>query len=358
MKFELKPQSLMSLTLRGVSNKLTCVAGNNLVTKKRGGDMSKRSILFVVVCLFLTSLVCFETPGFAWGKKSKAVASEPKIEVKGEVKAGPQNETVDENDYLIAEVGPKKIYFSEINRVAQKLNRFLKENFETSQNWRLNFIRQYIAQIALAKMAEKEGLGQDKNVKADIAKAKQGILAEKLVTEKLAQVLIAEEDIQNYYNQNKDKYQIKEKIKIDYVKPKNQKDAEKMLTKLEKGKSFKKTAGRKVVKMDNWISEDMPGSPELEGVTPEDKKALFALEAGMTSQIMTNKDGDLFIFYVKEKDPAKDRPLEEVRRQVQSELMRETNQRVITDLVKDAFQKEHVTIYESTIVEKMPQKEE
>jgi len=319
--------------------------------------MSKRSVSFVVVCLFLTSLVCFETPGFAWGKKSKAVVPEPKTEVKTEpkteVKVELQNETVDENDYLIAEVGSKKIYFSEINRVAQKLNRFLKENFETSQNWRLNFIRQYIAQIALAEMAEKEGLAQDENVKADIAKAKQGILAEKLVTDKLAQVLIAEEDIQNYYEQNKGKYQIKAKIKIDYVKPKNQKDAEKMLTQFEKGKSFKKITGRKAVKMDSWMSEDMPGSPELEGLTPEDKKVLFALEAGMTSRIMTNKDGDLFIFYVKEKDPVKDRTLEEVRRQVQSELMRETNQKIITDLVRDAFQKEKVTIYESTIIENM-----
>jgi len=331
--------------------------------------MSKKSISFVVVCLFLASLVCFETPGFAWGKKNKAVVpelkTEPKVEAKVEPKAEPkvetkvelQNETVDKNDYLIAEIGSKKIYFSEINRVAQKLNRFLKENFETSQNWRLNFIRQYIAQIALAEMAEKEGLAQNQNVKADIAKAKQGILAEKLVTDRLAQVLIAEEDIQNYYNKNKDKYQIKAKVKIDYVKPKNQKDAKKMLAQLEKGKSFKKTAGRKAVKMDNWMSEDMPGSPELDGLSPEDKKALFALEAGITSRIMTNKDGDLFIFYVKEKDPVKDRTLEEVRRQVQSELMRETNQQIITDLVKDAFQKEKVTIYESTIVEKMPKKE-
>jgi len=319
--------------------------------------MYKRSILFVAVCLFLANVICFETPGFAWGKDPKPVASATN-EAKIETKAESQNAPIDETDYLIAEIGPRKIYFSEINRVAQKLNRFLKENFESSQNWRLNFIRQYIAQIALAEMAEKEGLAQDKNVKADIAKAKQGILAEKLVTERLAQVLIAEENIQNYYNQNKDKYQIKEKIKIDYVKPKNQKNADKMLAKLNKGQSFKRTAGRKVVKTDNWMSEDMPGSPELEGITPEDKKALFALEAGMTSQIMTNKDGDLFIFYVKEKDPAKDRTLEEVRRQVQSELMRETNQKIITDLIRDAFQKEKVTIHEATIVEKMPKKEE
>ena len=320
--------------------------------------MCRRSVLFVAVCLFLASVLCFETPGFAWGKSRKAEVPEQKTEAKVDVKAEPQKEPVDESDYLIAEIGPRKIYFSEINRVAQKLNRFLKENFETSQQWRLNFIRQYIAQIALAEMAEKEGLGQDKSVKADIEKAKQGILAEKLITSKLAQVLIAEEDIQNYYNRNKNKYQIKAKVKIDYVKPKNQKDADKMLAKLNKGQSFKRTAGRKVVKSDNWMSEDMPGSPELDGLSPEDKKALFALEAGMTSQIMTNKDGDLFIFYVKEKEPVKDKTLEEVRRQVQSELMRETNQKIITDLVRDAFQKENVTIYEAEIVEKMPKKEE
>ena len=331
-----------------------------LEINKRGGDMYRKSILVVVVCSFLAVGVCFETSCFAWGKKREEVTAEPKVEPKAEpkieTKVEPQNESAGANDYLIAEIGPRKVYFSEINRIAQKLNRFLKENFETSQNWRLNFIRQYIAQIALAEMAEKEGLEKDKDVMEDIEKARQGILAEKLVTDKLLQIVIAEEDIRAYYQENKDKYRIKEKIKIDYINPKDQKDAEKILKKLSKGQPFKKVGGRKIVEVDSWMSEEMPSTPELEGIKPEDKKMLFTLEAGTSSQLLENKDGKLFVVYVKEKDPAKDRPLEEVRQQVQSELMRKTNERVITDLVRDAFQKEKVTIHESAIIENMPKK--
>lgn len=293
--------------------------------------------MLVIVCLFLVSGACFETPVFAQAEGSAAVVIPEK-----------------EIDYVIAEIGPRKVYFSEVNIITQKFNRFLKENFETSQSWRLNFIRQYVAQVALAEMAEKKGIAEDKDVTRDIKKATQGILAEKLVTNKLAQITISEANIQDYYQQNKDAYQIKEKIKVNYIKPKNQKDAEKMLVKLNKGQSFEKVGGRKIVKVDSWMSEGMPSSPELEGLKPEDKKALFALSPGANSPILKNSAGEPLIICIKEKQAAEDRPFEEVRRQVESELARKINEKVVTDLVKEAFENEKVTIHDAIIIENMP----
>ena len=257
-----------------------------------------------------------------------------------------------DDDYVVAEIGAKEIYFSEIERAAKGLNRFLRENFETSKDWRLNFVRQYIAQIALTKRAEGEGIDKDEDVIFNIEKARRGILADKILNKRLAKIEITEEDLKRHYQENKVKYQIKERIKISYIKVKSKKGAEKIIARLNKGKSFQQAAGKKKVKLDNWISKGAPFIPELEEVAPEALTDIFGLGVGGSSQAIEAKD-NFYIFHIDEKEPAKDRPFEEVRRQVESEVNRKERDSAINNFIMETFTQESVRIYENRISEHM-----
>ena len=263
-----------------------------------------------------------------------------------------------EKDYVIAKMGNQEIRFSEIQAAAANLNRFLKENFETSLNWRMNYIRQYVAQKALAKRASREGLEKDKDVMAMVDKAKEGIIADKLLGDALAKNKATEEDMRRYYRMNKTKYQIKEKVKISYVKPKNKAHADKLIANLDKGKDFRRVAGRQIVKVDQWVSMDAP--PMVEGLeaafTQDTMNKLFTLNVGQNTGIIEAKE-EFYIFHVDEKEPAKDRPYEEVARQVGFDYNRELRNQTIGLFVQETFRQEGVEVYEDVITANMPPKE-
>lgn len=127
-------------------------------------------------------------------------------------------------DEIVATIGGGKIYFSEIKRSADRLNRFLKENFETSDAWRKDFIRQYIAKQALVKRAQREGLAKDKDIIFTIEQARLGILADKLLERELNKISITDADLQKYYEENKGKYEkksfedVKRQVEFEYGK--------------------------------------------------------------------------------------------------------------------------------------------
>jgi hypothetical protein len=282
----------------------------------------------------------------------------------------------EQEDYIVATVGEEKIYFSEIEKVAQGLNRFLKENFQTSREWRLNYIRQYVARVALTKRAEREEKDKSEDVLFALEQARRNILSDKLLGDRLAKIKITEDDLKRYYEQNKSKYRIRERIKLSYIKLKTKREAERIIARLNKGRGFKKVAGKKIVKINDWISKDMPFVPGLENIKPQVWKKLFALGVGGTSEIIivdsveriTESEkakseklnairyplnAEYYIFHIDEREPAKDRPFEEVRRQVEFEYSKKVRDEAINEFIMETFAQEKVKIYEDRIVEEM-----
>ncbi|MBL7085459.1 MAG: peptidyl-prolyl cis-trans isomerase [Candidatus Omnitrophica bacterium] len=258
------------------------------------------------------------------------------------------------NDYVVASIGEEKIYFSEIERVAKGLNRYYRENFDTSRDWRLSYVRQYVVRVALAKRAEREGIHKDKDVIFEIERARENILSDKVLSTRLAGIKITEEDLQKYYLQNRERYQIKEKLKLSYIKVKNKKQAEKIIAALNKGRSFETVAKKRMVKLDNWISQDTPLVSQLEGLSSQALNELFSLGIGGSSNPVEVKD-EFYIFHIDEKEPAKDRPFDEVRRQVEGECTQKAKEKAIAELIRETFARENVEVYEDRVTEHMPQ---
>ena len=260
-----------------------------------------------------------------------------------------------EQDYVVATVGDQKVYFSEIQKAAAGLNKFLKENFETSRDWKLDFIRQYVARQALAKRAEREGLEKDKDVQYSFEQAKRSILADKLLFDQINKISISESDVKNFYEQNKAKYQTPEGIKISYIKVKGKAEADKIAERLNKGESFEKIGKKDIVKIKDLVRKGAPPmAGELMAIPPEGLNGLFSLGAGGCSQPVEatsqkGPSGEFYIFRIDEKEPAKDRPYDEVKQQVEFEYGKSVRDKAINDFIMETFKSEKVTINEGEI---------
>ncbi len=250
-----------------------------------------------------------------------------------------------EEDRLVATVGGREIRFSEIRQAAQGLNRFLKENFETSPAWRQEFIRTYVAQCALARRAEREGLERDPGVRFEAAHSRRVILANALVQRRTEGLRVGEDEIRAYYEGNKPRYQIKERIKVSALLAEKREEAERIAAQLRRGKSFERVAGKKRKAVDSWISKDAPGVPGLEAIPPERWNEAFALKPGRTQGPIETEKGVFFI-HVEAAEPARDRPLEEVRQQVRFECDKELRDQAVAELIRETFAQEGVELHE------------
>lgn len=257
-------------------------------------------------------------------------------------------------DYIVGKVGKTKVRISEIEKMALKLNRFLRENYRKSKEWRLNFIRNYIAQIALSRRAEREGLDKDKEIIKELERVKQSLLAEKMLQNAIKKGLkITEENLRKFYEENKASYRENERLKLSYVKAKAKKQLKRITKLLKKGESFKKAAGKKIAIIRPWVSKGGYISPELRKfLSGEIIETLSALKKGANSEIIeANKE--FYVFHISDKEPAKDKPFEEVRKQLEFQYSTEEKERIVTSLVVETFKQEKVEIYEGKAVQEI-----
>ncbi len=256
---------------------------------------------------------------------------------------------------VIATIGNEEVRYSEIQKAAQGLNRFLKENFDQHRDWRLDFIRQYVARRALAKKAVAEGLDKDPEIQYALEQSRRTILSDKVLSDKLSKVEFTLEDIQKYYEQNKARYRTPGKVKVSYLRKKDKASAEKVFAQLNEGKGFDKIARKDAVKLDKWIVAGFPPeAPELAGIPPEALDRLVSSEAGDHSSPVAisgapGSPEEYFIFRIDAKEASKDRPFDEVKKQAEFEYARELQARIINETVLGILAEEKVVIHEKDI---------
>lgn len=115
--------------------------------------------------------------------------------------------TPEKGDVVVATIGDKKIYLSEINRQIQTLPPQVQKEFASKAGKR-KFIDQYVGMELLFRAAERENYGSDPEIMRQKQEFYKKLLVEKYMAEKVApNIQIDSLDVKNFYAAHKaDRY--------------------------------------------------------------------------------------------------------------------------------------------------------
>ena len=256
-----------------------------------------------------------------------------------------------DNDYVVASIGDNKVYFSQVLKETQGLNNVLKENFANDLAWRVDFITKYVANCAIALRAKEEGLEKDPQVRYALDRAERITLSANMLQRRLAAARISDQDLRNFYEQNKQSYTSSARIKVSYLKARDKKEADRIMAALSKGSDFAGLAGKRRVRIGSWIPQDQPFTAGIEGFDADGVRGLFVLEKG-GGRVLTSSRAENYVFCVDEREPAILRSFDEVRGQVAAQYGQLMKQVVISEFIRETFDKEKVVI-DKSLIERM-----
>lgn len=257
-----------------------------------------------------------------------------------------------DNDFTVAKIGEDEVKMSEIVISANRLNKFLKDNFVNSAEWRLNYIKEIIIRKSLEKYAEKQGFDKNEDIKYQIEYSRTQILSNAVLhTELTDKYKITEKDKEKYFEENKSKFSEPAKIKVRYILVSDKEKGEAVLARLKKGEAFSEIA--KAVSEDehsknnggllnDYLVKNIP-SMEVQGITPEIINELFNLKKGETSRL-AQSENKYRIFQIEETIPEQQKSYTDIKQQVDAEAEKNTKDEIISKLLKKVSDELSVTI--------------
>lgn len=227
------------------------------------------------------------------------------------------------------------------------------ENFE--QFWELipdsykaqlnkeDILEQLITQTLLIQKADELNLREDSEIAFQIKNAVDQILIQSLLQKEIIEKTnLSDEDIEMYYEENKDNYWQEEEIHALNILVESRDQAEDIINKLNEGEEFSSLA------RDFSISSSAAEGGDIGFITKGTLKAeieekLFILNPGEISEIIPIENG-FHIFKVLEKKPSGYLELEIVKEEIRYQLLPLRQQ--------EAFDKYLEEIEEKAIIEK------
>jgi len=107
---------------------------------------------------------------------------------------------------VLCTIGDKKITQGDLDFELNQLPPYIRSQISTNDQ-KLEFLKQKIAQELLYDSAKRKGLDKDKEILESTFRAKKEIMAQKILSEEIQKMInISEDDVELYFKANKDKY--------------------------------------------------------------------------------------------------------------------------------------------------------
>jgi len=157
-------------------------------------------------------------------------------------------------DPILARVGPEVIRQSEVDLLMSRSYDPLQAMRDPRRARRM-ILDQLIKQKLIYLAAKDEGLDQDPQVKTMLKLTEEQILQNEYYRRHLSRSKrrVSDKEIQDYYDQNRDRFTSEEQVHLLHIKVKSKKLAEKLITELENGADFATLAKR--YSLDNFTKD-------------------------------------------------------------------------------------------------------
>ncbi len=282
-----------------------------------------------------------------------------------------------QGDRIVAEIGALKITRSDLDRILEtqidrqsaQLASYLseeeikkqKENLLkqfSSPSQRMMFLNQFILEELLYRRAGELRLVDDPKVHSLLRDQERKILAQKVMEKELAEkIQITPGDLDIYYKAHKAEYIQAERAKISYITASGEREAAKLRKKLKQGADFNDLAaiiseddspGGDKEKVSDWIEKNKDAYVSGIGDSNDAMEAIFSTEPGKIVQEDITTDEGLYIIKVVDREPERQKTLDEVKEMVFRELRSRKEREVREYLLNDLREQYNVVIHQPT----------
>lgn len=255
---------------------------------------------------------------------------------------------------VIAKVNNTSITKEDFLKESQLVPEWAKQNFSTKDG-KERFLEELIKKELIYQDAKNKGLDKDKDIISQVEEFKKMTLLSLVLKKEIEEkVQVSDEEANDFYNKNQDKFKKGEEVKASHILVDTEKEAKDILARLKKGEDFSKLA--------KALSKDK-GSATNGGdlgfftrgrMVPEFEETVFGLKPGEISAPLKTQFGYHVIKVIERKEGAMV-PFEEAKETVKRQLISEKQKSAFDAYVEGLKKKSKVTT-ESKALEavKMP----
>jgi len=205
------------------------------------------------------------------------------------------------------------------------------------------FLDELIVDKLLYNEATSQNLERDPEVKRIFEEAKKKILIARLLKDEIDdKVTVSDEEIQDYYNANREKFTQPEVLRASHILVKTDKEANEILAELSGGRNFEDLARARSIDPTAKVGGDI-GYFARGQLVPEIEEAAFDMKAGEISGVVKTQFGYHIVKLTERKKP-RAQELSEVRDNIRQTLERIKKRQVFNDYVTDLKAKSKISI--------------
>lgn len=207
---------------------------------------------------------------------------------------------------------------------------------------------QMISEKLLIQEAKNMGLEEDNDVLEQIKKMTEQILVQVLMErEILDKVEVKDEEISEYYEQNKDSFTEKEQVHLYNILLETEEEAQDVLEQLKAGKDFSEIAKEKSTGPSAAQGGDL-GYLSKGAIILEIEEVVFALVLEELSEVIKTDFG-FHILKITEKKPETIKALEEVKEDIIQTLLPDKQKDAFENLLEELKSKSEIEINEELL---------
>ncbi|MCX8132198.1 MAG: peptidylprolyl isomerase [Clostridia bacterium] len=247
------------------------------------------------------------------------------------------------NNQVLATVGDRQITQGDVEFLLKTLDPQSSKRLD-SPNGRKRVLQELINQELFFLDAIEKGIDNDAAYKAEIEKMKTSYLKQYAISKLLANITVSDKEISDYYEQNKQLFVNQESIKASHILVSSEEKASEILSEINGGLSFEEAAERYSSCPSKSNGGDL-GFFTRGRMVPEFEKAAFETDIGQVSGPVKTQFG-YHIIKVLDKSPVSEKSLDEVKGQINQQLIADKQESVFFTKVNELKEKYEVKICE------------
>ena len=252
-------------------------------------------------------------------------------------------ETVLPPETILASFEGQTITLGEFNQLWEEVPEEYKLQLDKSM-----ILDQVISEKLLIQEAKNIGLEEDNDVLEQIQKMTEQILVQVLIErEILDKTKVNDEEVLEYYEQNKDSFTEKEQVYLYNILLETEEEAQDILEQLKAGGDFSEIAQERSTGPSAAQGGDLGYLPKGT-VIPEIEEVVFALELEELSTVIKTDFG-FHILKITEKKPETVKTLEEVKEDIIQTLLPDKQKEAFENLLEELKNKSEIEINEEAL---------